>query len=240
LVPHGTLRQHKKRSTIAMEMTMTRRYLAVRALVGLLLITSPLLAQSDRDAGRDKYEKVADILAALEVATASRVADVGAGDGFYSVRIARAMPPSGRVTAVDVSEGALEKLRERLTREGVTNVDVTLGALDSPRLTPDSFDAALIYNSYHEMTEYRPMLQGILSGLKPGGRLVVIEPIHDSMRAHSRAEQTAKHEISDDLTAQELEAAGFRIARKDPKFRPFTDPAGPGGWWLIVAIKPAT
>lgn len=88
------------------------------------------------------------------------------------------------------------------------------------------------------MTEYGAMLRGILSALKAGGRLVIIEPIHDSMRAQSRAEQTAKHEISDDVTAQELEAAGFRIARKDPRFRPFTDPAGPGGWWLIVAINP--
>jgi ubiquinone/menaquinone biosynthesis C-methylase UbiE len=161
-----------------------------------------------------------------------------AGDGFYSVRIARAMPPSGRVTAVDVSEKALEELRQRLERENVTNVDVTLGALDSPRLTANTFDAALIYNSYHEMTEYGPMLQGILSGLRTGGRLVIIELIHDSMRARTRAEQIAQHQISDDLTAQELEAAGFQIARKDPKFRPFTDPKGTGGWWLIVAVKP--
>lgn len=219
-------------------MSVTGRRVAVLTFAGLLLVTPRLLAQSDRDAGRDKHEKVADILAALDVATASRIADIGAGDGFYSVRIARAMPASGRVTAVDVSEKALEQLRQRLQRERVTNVDVTLGAIDSPRLAAGTFDAALIYNSYHEMTEYGPMLQGILSGLKPGGRLVIIEPIHDSMRAQSRAEQTAKHEISDDVTAQELEAAGFRVTRQDPTFRPFTDPMGTGGWWLIVAVKP--
>jgi len=137
-----------------------------------------------------------------------------------------------------VSEKALAQLRQRLAQEGVTNVDVTLGAYDTPRLTADTFDAALIYNSYHEMTEYEPMLRGILAGLKPGGRLVIVEPIHDNMRERSRAEQTKQHEISDDLAAQELVAAGFKIARQDATFRPFSDPLGTGAWWLIVGVKP--
>ena len=130
------------------------------------LAASSLFAQTAGDAGRDKFENVSDILAALEVTTASRVADVGAGDGFYSVRIARAMPPGGRVSAVDVTEKALEQLRQRLEREKVSNVDPVLGAFDSPRLPADTFDAARIYNAYHEMTEYGPMLKGILSALR--------------------------------------------------------------------------
>jgi predicted methyltransferase len=221
-----------------MEQLMTPRRLAVLSLISWSVITATGYAQTSSDAGRDKYEKVADVLAALEVSTASRIADIGAGDGFYSVRIARAMPPAGRVAAVDVSDKALEQLRQRLQREGVTNVDPILGAFDSPRLSAGVFDAALIYNSYHEMTEYRSMLAGILSSLKPGGQLVIIEPIHDSARTQTRADQVAKHEISDDLTAQELETAGFRIARKDSTFRPFSDPNGTGAWWLIVATKP--
>jgi len=98
----------------------SKSLVALVAVVGLA--ASLLFAQDAGDAARDKFEKVADILAALEVTTASRVADVGAGDGCYSVRIARAMPPGGRVTAVDVTEKALEQLRQRLERE-------TFGAL---------------------------------------------------------------------------------------------------------------
>ena len=214
----------------------SKSLVALVAVVGLA--ASSLFAQDAGDAGRDKFEKVADILAALEVTTASRVADVGAGDGFYSVRIARAMPPSGRVTAVDVTEKALEQLRQRLEREKVTNVDPVLGAFDSPRLPADTFDAVLIYNAYHEMTEYGAMLKGILSGLRAGGRLVIVERIDDSLRTQGRAEQTAKHQLSDDLAAQELETAGFTIIRKDPTFRPFTVSTGNGTWWLIVAGKP--
>ena len=66
---------------------MPIRRTALLSAVALLLLASLLSAQSERDAGRDKFEKVADILAALEVKTASRIADIGAGDGFYSIRI---------------------------------------------------------------------------------------------------------------------------------------------------------
>ncbi|HJU42072.1 MAG TPA: class I SAM-dependent methyltransferase [Vicinamibacterales bacterium] len=204
----------------------------------IVLLAAIAAAQPERDAARDKNEKVADVLAALEVSSASRIADVGAGDGFYSVRIARAMPASGRVMAVDVTEDVLARLRQRLEREQVTNVDITLGAFASPKLSDETYDAALIYNAYHEMTEYAPMLKGIFAALKPGGRLVMIEPIHDQKRKEDRAAQTKEHEISDDLTAEELQAAGFRIARKDSAFRPFTDPRGTGAWWLVVAVKP--
>jgi hypothetical protein len=58
------------------------------------------------------------------------------------------------------------------------------------------------------------------------------------MRKENRAAQTAKHQISDAVTAQELEAAGFLITRKDSQFRPLTDPMGSGAWWLIIATKP--
>lgn len=205
----------------------------------LLAHPRPVLAQFP-DEGREKHEKVAELLAALEVEPGKRIADVGAGDGFYSVRIARAVGPAGRVIAVDVSERALDKLRARLQAESVTNVEVTLGAVDDPRLPSDSCDAALIFNSYHEMTAYESMLRGIFAGLRSGGRLVIVEPIHDFRRRADRAAQTAKHEISDEITAKELEAAGFLIERRDPAFRPFTDPEGTGGWWLIVATKPTS
>jgi ubiquinone/menaquinone biosynthesis C-methylase UbiE len=220
---------------------MTRRLMTWLLAAGLAW-SSPAWAQdgaAERDAVRDKHENVGEILAALGASTASRVADIGAGDGFYSVRIARALPPSGRVMAIDVTEKALELLRQRLEREKVTNVDITLGAFDSPRLAAETYDAAFIYNAYHEMTEYEPMLKEILSSLKPGGRLVISELMRDAMKTESRATQTAKHQISADLTSQELEAAGFLIARKDATFRSFTDSMGPGAWWLIVATKPA-
>jgi predicted O-methyltransferase YrrM len=102
-------------------------------LIVLLAIPTVAWAQAAADS-REKSEKVSDILAALQAEPGKQIADVGAGEGFYSLRIARAVGPSGRVTAVDVSETYLEKLRARLKQDNVTNVDVVVGAEDDPRL----------------------------------------------------------------------------------------------------------
>jgi hypothetical protein len=117
------------------------------AAVGWIAFLSiPLLSWAQvADDSREKTEKVTDILSALQAEPGKRIADIGAGEGFYSIRIARAVGPTGRVTAVDVSEKHLEKLRARIQQDQVTNVDVVVGAVDDPRLPTGTFDAVLIY-----------------------------------------------------------------------------------------------
>jgi SAM-dependent methyltransferase len=157
---------------------------------------------------------------------------------FYSLRIARAVGSTGRVTAVDVSETYLEKLRARLQQDNVTNVDVIVGAVDDPHLPPDTFDGVLIYNAYHEMTTPEPILKSILAALKPGGRLVMSEPLHDNVRSATRAEQVKDHEIGPNFVEQELKVAGFEIVEQRPDFLAFTEPGHKGGFWLMVARQP--
>ena len=139
---------------------------------------------------------------------------------------------------MDVSEEYLKKLRARLQQDNVTNIDVILGAIDDPRLPAGTFDAVLIYNAYHEMAANEAILQAIVTALKPGGRLVMAEPVHANLRSASRAEQIKQHEISDEFVAQELRSAGFQILERRPDFLPFPMPGHIGGFWLIVAAKP--
>ena len=168
-------------------MNHTRRWAAMWL---LLLLPIPRLALAQiADDSRDKFEKVSEILAALQADPGKRIADVGAGEGFYSLRLARAVGPTGRVTAVDVSEKYLEKLRARLQQDNVSNVEVVVGAVDDPRLPANAFDSVLIYNAYHEMTAPEPILKAIFRALRPGGRLVMSEPLHDNVRSATRAEQ---------------------------------------------------
>lgn len=203
----------------------------------LLSIPRPAPAQGGSD-NREKFEKVSEILAALQAEPGKRIADVGAGEGFYSLRIARAVGPTGRVTAVDVSEKYLDKLRARLQQDNMTNVDVVVGAVDDPHLPENAFDAVLIYNAYHEMTAPEPILKAILTALKPGGRLVMSEPLHDNVRGATRAEQVKDHEIGPNFVQQELQGAGFEVLETRPEFLAFTDPGHKGGFWLMVARKP--
>jgi predicted methyltransferase len=90
-------------------------------------------------------------------------------------------------------------------------VDVVVGAIDDPRLPTGALDAVLIYNAYHEMTEPDAILKAVFAGLKPGGRLVMAEPLHDNLRSATRAEQIKEHEIGDNYVQEELKRAGFQI-----------------------------
>ena len=91
-------------------------------------------------------------------ALASWVADVGAGDGFFTSRLSRAVGPTGRVFAVDIDRQALGKLRKRLADERLENVTVIESAPDDPKLPERVLDAALIINAYHEMREHQAIL----------------------------------------------------------------------------------
>src|SRR5207244_12309431 len=127
-------------------------------------------------------------------------------------------------------------LRARAARLNTGNVEPILGATDDPHLTAGRFDAALIHNAYHEMTEHEAMLRHIFEALKPGGRLLVVEPMHDSSKGLSRDKQVANHDIEIDIVDQELRAVGFEIREHDEAFIPFT--GVPGGFWLILAQRP--
>jgi len=212
-----------------------------RRLAGIFLaalIGGTARAALTQDAGPEfeRQNRVADIVRSLGAQSGSLVADVGAGDGAFTIPIARAVAPNGRVVAVDISEGALNKLRDRSGRENVTNVDTVVGAVDDPHLSADRFDGVLIHNAYHEMTEHETMLRHIRAALKRGGRFVIVEPMHDSSRGLTREKQVAQHDIAIEIVDEELRAAGFEVVERDADFIKFT--AVPGGFWLLVARRP--
>jgi predicted methyltransferase len=186
---------------------------------------------------REAWQKVGEIFEAMQVKPGALVADIGAGDGFFTKRLSSAVGAQGRVYAVDIGERALRRLRSRAADEGLSNVEVVEGAVDDPKLAAGSLDAALIVNAYHEMTEHQAMLARIKAALKPGGRLVIVEPISPSRRDGRREEQTRSHEIAVDFVREDARAAGFtQVLVQDP----FTKrPRGNDEEWMLV-LTPAT
>jgi ubiquinone/menaquinone biosynthesis C-methylase UbiE len=215
---------------------------SLRRVLGLTVccvLAASVAAAQENEADRERNERVADILTALGVKDGARIADVGSADGFYTLRIARAVAPTGRAYAVDIEEAELTKLRERASRDGVLNVETILGATDDPKLPPGEIDAVLIRNAYHEMPEYRGVLAGVTRALRPGGTLIVIEAIHDNNRAKTRAEQVKEHEIAPEIVEAELREAGLEIVERQNSFTTFTRPPS-GGFWMIRARRPTS
>jgi ubiquinone/menaquinone biosynthesis C-methylase UbiE/tRNA A-37 threonylcarbamoyl transferase component Bud32 len=230
-------------SWVAFQMLEQRRVNPYLMDTGASSVTPHVVPLTTQFGSPDEAQKVGEVLAALQAEPGKRIADVGAGEGSYTRRIARAVGPIGRVTAVDISEDNLANLRARVQQDNITNVDFVLCTLDDTRLVENTFDAVLIYNAYHHMTAPEPVLRSILAALKPGGRLVMSEPIHEeihgeNVRKATRAEQINDHEIAPDFVQQELEAAGFEVIEQRPDFLPFTSAGYKGGFWLMVARKP--
>jgi rhodanese-related sulfurtransferase/predicted methyltransferase len=222
------MRTHETRLALAVALAAALAQNGVEALGGQ---SSNRAAQEAR---RETQQRVADIFKVMGVGPGAVVADVGAGQGFFTVRLAKAVGETGRVLAVDVSQQALRNLRSRVEEEGLRNVQVIEGATDDPHLPENTLDAALIVNAYHEMTEHQAMLARIRQALKPTGRLVIVEPISASRRDGTRDSQTRQHEIGLEFVLDDARAAGFRIATLED---PFSNHHGHGSEYL-VALTP--
>jgi ubiquinone/menaquinone biosynthesis C-methylase UbiE len=185
---------------------------------------------------RDKWQKADELIRQLTIKPGSNVADIGSHEGYMTVKLSSMVGNSGTVYAVDVEQSKLDKLKDHLSKRNITNVALIKGDYDSPKLLINSLDAVIILDTYHEMDEHDKILMHIKAALKPGGRLVLCEPIADERRKLTREEQERKHELGMSFALEDLQKAGFQIIKKQD---PFVDRSKEKGdnMWLIVAIK---
>lgn len=123
---------------------------------------------------RALWQKPDQIMDALHVADGSTVADIGAGAGFFTVRLAQRVGPKGVVYAQDVQREMLEAIRRRVNREGLENVQTILGAGSNPNLPPRVFDAVLVVDAYQEVEDRVAFLGNLARALKPTGRIGIV------------------------------------------------------------------
>jgi ubiquinone/menaquinone biosynthesis C-methylase UbiE len=158
---------------------------------------------------RESEEQPASAIAALDITPGQVVADVGAGSGYYTVRLAERVGPTGRVFATDIQPEMLSLLRTRIERARLTNVDLVLSAEADPRLPEGRFDLILMVDVYHELARPQDVLRKLRASLKPDGRLVLIEFRKESAWVPIREE----HKMSVRDARVELEAEGYRFDR---------------------------
>ena len=203
-----------------------------------LVMTSAISAQVQRTR-RDEWQKVDEIFAAMGVSPGDRVADVGAGGGFLSVRLSEAVGEEGRVYAEDITQRLIRELTEQMENLGITNVEPVLGDTDDPKLPVGELNAVVIVNAYHEMSEHESMLAGIWQSLQSGGRLVIVDnPPRDSTL--SRGTQMRAHDIHIGVVEQDLIEAGFEIRDRRPEFIDTGTGRGTHRQWMLVVAKPSS
>ena len=136
--------------------------------------------------------------------------DIGAGNGYHAIRMARAVAPGGKVLAVDVQPQMLELLRDRIAAEGVSNVEPILGRDDDPALPAGACDLQLLVDVYHELADPEAMLAGLRKALAPGGRIALVEFRGEDDDVPIKAE----HKMTKAQVRRELEPRGFRLVHE--------------------------
>jgi predicted methyltransferase len=152
---------------------------------------------------RDRVGEAEEVMELAGVKPGMSVADVGAGEGYYTVRLARAVGAKGRVLAEDIRPQIRDELGERVQREKLDNVAVKLGTPDNPMLPAGSFDRVFLVHMYHEVQSPYAFLWHLRDGVKPNGLIVVV----DSNR------EVARHGIPPAQLKCELAAVGLQPVR---------------------------
>jgi SAM-dependent methyltransferase len=162
---------------------------------------------------RDIEEAPDRAIDALGLQPGSFVADIGAGSGYMSVRLAKRVGPKGQVYATDIQPEMIALLRQRLAKDRLANVVPVLSAVNDPKLPEGALDLELLVDVYHEFAEPQQMLRGMRRALKPTGRLVLLEYRKEDPNVPIRED----HKMSVAEAKLEVEAEGFSLSRVDSR-----------------------
>ena len=158
-------------------------------------------------AERDAEEQPDRVVAALKIPQGATVVDLGAGVGYFTWRLAKAVGPTGKVIAVDIQEGMLDLLAANLKRRGIDNVETVLAHPEDPKLPVGQVDLLMLVDVYHELAHPELTMAHVRRSLKPDGRVVIIE--------YRKEDPTVRiqplHKMTVEEVRAEVEPVGFRL-----------------------------
>ncbi|MEO0734192.1 MAG: class I SAM-dependent methyltransferase [Bacteroidota bacterium] len=155
---------------------------------------------------REREENVSQAIENMGIQPDEHIADIGAGSGYYAFRMAQKVP-RGKVYAVDLQPEMLALMDAKITREGITNVELVQGTETSPQLVENSLDLAIMVDVYHELSHPREVMQNIVRALKPDGRFVLLEYRMEDPTVPIKQ----LHKMSERQAVRELRAVGLRL-----------------------------
>ena len=163
---------------------------------------------------RDAWQEPELIMDALSIADGAVVADVGAGGGWFTVRLAQRVGPNGLVYAEDIQPQMIESINRRVSRAGLTNVQTIIGTPSNPMI-PAPIDALLMVEVYGQLEDPVTLLRNVIPRLKPGGRVGIVEYRLDGSGPGPPLEERVEPEA----IIRDAEAAGLRLQSRNDQFR---------------------
>jgi ubiquinone/menaquinone biosynthesis C-methylase UbiE len=202
-----------------------KRHLAT-VVIGLALLAAPVAAQHARlfppqDLGllegpdRDAYQRPDQIMDALLIGDGSTVADLGAGGGWFTVRLSRRVGPNGRVYAEDIQPQMIEAIERRVQREGLRNVKTVLGTPTDPKIPDASLDAVLIVDAYHEIEQPITLLRNVAKSLKRTGMIGIVNYKKDGGGPGPAMEER----VDPEQVIGDARAAGLELRKRESFLR---------------------
>ncbi len=155
---------------------------------------------------RDEWQKPDEVIAALAIQPGSHVADIGAGGGYFTYRLAEAVGPTGVTYAIDVDTDMTEYLEEETAERGVENVTVILAEYDDPLIPESGVDLIFTSNTYHHIQDRTAYFERARRYLRPGGRVAVVE-----LNGSGWFSSWFDHNTPAETIREELEAAGYQL-----------------------------
>jgi ubiquinone/menaquinone biosynthesis C-methylase UbiE len=160
---------------------------------------------------RDAWQKPEQVMDALGIGDGSRVGDIGAGGGWFTIRLARRVGPNGLVYAEDIQRQMIEAIERRVQREGLLNVRTVLGTASDPRLPPGELDAVLIVDAYHEVEDPITLLRNLARSLKPNGRIGIV----DFKQEGGGPGPPIEERVDPETIIKDAAAAGLRLLKRE-------------------------
>ncbi|MEP4076910.1 methyltransferase domain-containing protein [Haloferula sp.] len=154
---------------------------------------------------REEEEAPSKAIDVLNLKADAVIADIGAGSGYYTFRIAK-LVPEGQVMAVDIQPEMIAYLEAKEEELGLNNVTAHLGSIDDTRLDPESIDAALMVDAYHEFSHPREIMESIFTALRPGGRVILLEYRAEDPNVPIKP----LHKMTEAQSIKEMEAVGLK------------------------------
>jgi predicted methyltransferase len=177
--------------------------------VGAWVFRTELKQFAYEEGKRDAWQQPERVVASLALQPGAAVADLGAGSGYFTYRLARAVGPAGKVYAVDVDQDMTRLVAREAAARGLANVAVILAAPQDSRLPRSSVDLVFLANTYHHISSRVEYFRSLAPALRPAGRIAVVE-----FKGGSGLAGWFRHSTDEETMREEMSAAGYRLREK--------------------------